>query len=176
MTRPVDRVFDELLVIHAQAGNREARERLASRWRPRHYAHARRLLNTGDQAADAVQDAWISIIRGLWRLQDPSRFPAWSYAIVTRRCQDILRRKQRANEQEFGDELTAAAVEDPNELRDLRAAMSNLPADQRAAIALFYRAGLTVVEIAEALVIPVGTVKTRLFHGRRALRQFLEGD
>jgi RNA polymerase sigma factor (sigma-70 family) len=174
MARRVDQVVDETLVLYAQAGKREALDHLASRWRPRHYAHARRLLGTGDKAADAVQDAWISIIRGLWRLKDPARFPAWSYAIVTRRCQDILRRTARAHETQLDENVESDPSGDPLSTHDLRIGLSSLPPDQRAALALFYREGLTVSEIAEALAIPVGTVKTRLFHARRTLRRFLQ--
>jgi DNA-directed RNA polymerase specialized sigma24 family protein len=101
MARPVKQVFDEMLVLYAIDGKQDALDLLARRWRPRHYAHARRLLNRGDLAADAVQDAWISIVRGLWRLQDPAMFPAWSYSIVTRRCQDLLRRAYRSRESEW---------------------------------------------------------------------------
>jgi RNA polymerase sigma factor (sigma-70 family) len=174
MVRRIDRLVDETLVLYAQEGKREALDRLASRWRPRHYAHARRILGTGDNAADAVQDAWISIIRGLWRLKDPTRFPAWSYAIVTRRCQDVLRRTARAQETLLDENLESDPPSDPLGAHDLRDALNSLPPSQRAAIALFYRDGLTVSEIAEALAIPVGTVKTRLFHARRTLRHYLE--
>jgi RNA polymerase sigma-70 factor (ECF subfamily) len=59
---------------------------------------------------------------------------------------------------------------------DLRRALATLPPEQRAGLALFYIDGLSVAEIAEALGIPVGTVKSRLFHARRALRHQLEGD
>lgn len=59
---------------------------------------------------------------------------------------------------------------------ELRRAMAALPPEQRAAIALFYVEGFSVGEIAEAVRIPEGTVKTRLFHARRALRRQLEGD
>lgn len=174
--RTADQVFDEALVLYAQAGRREAFDRLASRWRPRHYAHARRLLGSSDLAADAVQDAWVGIVRGLWRLEDPARFPAWSYAIVTRRCHDVLRRRLRAVEGPLDESVEPEAPARPDGAEDLRAGLSALPRDQRAAVALFYRDGFSVLEIAEALKIPAGTVKTRLFHARRALRRYLQGD
>jgi RNA polymerase sigma-70 factor (ECF subfamily) len=176
MVRRIDRIFDETLVLYAQEGQREALDRLACRWRPRHYAHARRLLGTGDKAADAVQDAWIGIIRGLWRLKDPTRFPAWSYAIVTRRCQDVLRHAARGRETLLDENVASDPPGDPLGARHLRDGLSSLPPSQRAAVALFYRDGLTVSEIAEALGIPVGTVKTRLFHARRTLRHYFGGD
>ena len=173
-TRGVGQVYDEVLVLHAQRGRRDALERLASRWRPRHYSHARRLLGSADLAADAVQEAWISIVRGLYRLHDPASFPAWSYAIVTRRCQDALRRRSRAKEAELDEALESPA---PTEgIDDLRSGLKALPGEQRATIALFYSDGLTVMEIATAMKIPIGTVKTRLFHARRTLRRLLSGD
>ena len=180
MVRPVSQVFDEMLVLYAVEGRRDAFEHLARRWRPRHYTHARRLLGRSDWAADAVQDAWIAIIRGLWRLQDPIRFPAWSYAIVTRRCQDLLRRVSIAKESQLDDRLDDGledtSARNSDDARDLRRGLNLLPSDQRAAIALFYLEGFSVSEIAEALMIPEGTVKTRLFHARRTLRQYFEGD
>ncbi|MGD2132233.1 MAG: RNA polymerase sigma factor [Maricaulaceae bacterium] len=176
MVRRVGQVYDEMLVLLAAGGQARALERLASRWRPRHYAHARRLLGAPDQAADAVQDAWVSILRSIGRLRDPSRFPAWSYAIVTRRCRDIQRRAVRTKAGALEDDIEAAPVGDPDSTHDLRRGLEALPPDQRAAIALFYRDGFTVTEIAEALAVPAGTVKTRLFHARRALRRHFEGD
>jgi len=168
-------IFDEWLVLLAQGGDREALDRLARRWRPRHYAHARRLLSDADRAADAVQDAWIGVVRGLGRLQDPAGFPAWSYAIVTRRCHDRQRKDARAPAPHAA-EPRANASPGAEDAVDLRAALASLSPDQRAAIALYYRDGFTGAEIAEALCIPVGTVKSRLFHARRALRRYLEGD
>ena len=176
MIREVGQVFDEMLVLYAQAGRREALDRLASRWRPRHFAHARRLLDSNDRAADAVQDAWVSIVRGIWRLNDPTRFPAWSYAILTRRCQDMIRRAGHAHETTLDENLAAEMPAECSSTHDLRVGLDSLPPDQRSAVALFYRDGLTVFEIAEALSVPVGTVKTRLFHARRALRRHLTGD
>jgi RNA polymerase sigma-70 factor (ECF subfamily) len=69
------------------------------------------------------------------------------------------------------------ATIDADRDHDLRRAMLGLPADQRAAISLFYQEGFSIAEIAEALCTPAGTVKTRLFHARCALRRYFnEGD
>jgi RNA polymerase sigma-70 factor (ECF subfamily) len=174
--RRVDQAFTEMLVLLAQQGERKALERLAARWRPRHYAHARRLLGSADGAGDAVQEAWAGIVRGIGRLREPGRFPAWSYAIVTRRCQDMVRRRAREPKGDpDADPLDPAPV-DAGERIDLRRALAALPPDQRAAVALFYGEGLGIDEIAQALLAPAGTIKTRLFHARRALRARLEGD
>ena len=176
MTRDIDRAYTAMLVLLAQHGERDALERLAARWRPRHYAHARRLLGRSDGASDAVQDAWASILRGLGRLREADRFPAWSYAIVTRRCHDVMRRKGREAVLDPDFDPPDPAAEGGEQAAELRRAMAALPPDQRAAIALFYIEGFSIGEIAEAIRIPEGTVKTRLFHARRALRRQLEGD
>ncbi|CAN5227035.1 hypothetical protein BH24PSE1_BH24PSE1_04980 [soil metagenome] len=58
----------------------------------------------------------------------------------------------------------------------LASAMEALPADQRSAVALFYLEEMSVAQVAVALEIPAGTVKTRLLHARRKLRLALEGE
>ena len=58
----------------------------------------------------------------------------------------------------------------------VQAALSALPQAQRAAVALFYLEDMSVAEVAVALNVPAGTVKTRLMHARRSLRAVLEGD
>jgi RNA polymerase sigma factor (sigma-70 family) len=174
--REVGEIFDEMLILYAQAGRREALERLACRWRPRHLSHARRLLGSADRAADAVQDAWISIVRGLWQLKEPERFPAWSYAIVTRRCQDLMRRVSRENVVPLPDDIEDEKPSDVECAGDLRAGLNSLPREQQAAVSLFYKDGFGVTEIAQALGVPAGTVKSRLFHARRTLRRYLTGE
>lgn len=174
MARNVRRIFDELLVLHARAGDRDALARLAAYWRPRHFAHARRLLWREEDAADAVQEAWVNIVRSIGRLQNPARFQAWSYSIVTRRCQDRMR---AAGREPMGDseiEPPDANAPDHDTREDLRRGMQRLAPDQRAAIALYYQEGFSVGEIAQALGVPAGTVKSRLFNARKTLREFFE--
>jgi RNA polymerase sigma-70 factor (ECF subfamily) len=175
MIRRTEQVRDEILVLLAQDGDTMALERLAARWRPKHYAHARRVLGVEDGAADAVQEAWLGILKGLRRLQDPDRFAAWSYAIVTRRCQDALRGRHRVPTESTTD-APDPSTPDFGRSHDLRVAIANLPNQQRAVIGLYYLEGFSVAEIASALEIAEGTVKSRLYHARLTLRRHFSGD
>ncbi|MBB5517864.1 RNA polymerase sigma factor [Amphiplicatus metriothermophilus] len=181
MRRDAARVFDEYLVAAARAGDRAAFDRLAARWAPRLYRHACRLLGDAEAAEDAAQEGWADIARGLSRLEDAALFPAWALRIVTRRCADGIRRGGRerrawealAREPESPDR-GAHAIEARADGAPLVRALAALPAEQRATVALFYLEDLSVAEIAAALAVPAGTVKTRLMHARRKLRDALE--
>lgn len=170
------RLFDELLVTHVQSGDRRAGERLAARWHPRLLRTANRLLRDEEMARSAVQEAWLSILRGIASLRDPSRFAPWAFGILRRRCADSIRQAQmrRARQGEISaDPAVAATGEDA---LGLRQAFDALPDDQRLAAQLFFVEGLTLAEIAEVQAVPVGTAKTRIFHARLKLKAALSGD
>lgn len=183
MQRDAERIYDEYLAAAARAGDRAAWERLVSRWQPRLFRHAWRLCGHPELARDLVQEAWIEILRGLQRIDDVAAFPAWSFRIVTRRCHRALR---RAGREPDGNEMFDGADEPPApehesgefavNLRTVLERMQGLPPGQRAALALFHLDHLSVAEIAIALDVPPGTVKTRLMHARRRIRASLEGN
>lgn len=89
--RSREQVVDELLVLGAQARQVEAFEHLAARWHPRLLRHAWRLTGDLEGAQEAVQEAWMGVARGLWRLKDPASFGPWALRIVSRRCADKSR-------------------------------------------------------------------------------------
>ena len=176
--RTRERIVDELLVLAAQARQVDAFERLASRWNPRLLRHARRLTDDPEGARDAVQEAWLSIARGLGGLQDPACFGSWALRITSRRCADWIARRRRTR-QRFCEIDAAADVpaptEDPGEdLWRVREVIRGLGPEQRALMAMYYIEDLSVGEIAEVLGVPVGTVKSRLYHARDRLRAVLE--
>ncbi|MFC3077210.1 RNA polymerase sigma factor [Phenylobacterium terrae] len=179
MGREPDRIFDEYLVVLARTGSRPALTRLVMRWSPRLQGYAARVLGDAEAARDVVQETWAAVVAGLGRLEDPARFRAWLFGIATRRCADAQRsavRVRRLRAVVASEALLAVpAVAAPGERLDLAAAIARLPDDQRAAVALFYGAGLGVGEIAGALGVAPGTVKSRLFAARRALAEFMEG-
>lgn len=172
--------FDAFLAARAQTGDRRALAALFGRWNKRLIAHAWRLTGDADTAREAAQDGWLEIVRGIGALQDARAFPAWAYRIVTRRCARNIRAAQ-ARRAIAAEAAASIAAEDQDgdaapDAAKLRAAVAALPPDQRAAVALFYFEELSVAEVAVALDVPAGTVKTRLMHARRKLREALEGE
>lgn len=179
--RSKGKIVEEYLVACARLGDRSAINRLATLRGPALLRHAIRLLGNRDDAHDAVQDAWIEIIRSLPRLRDERAFPAWAYRIVTRRCARLIsgRVRQRAQISQ-GDELDGIAISETASMaadaRAVRRAIETLPPPQAAAISLFYLEDMSVAEVAIALDVPPGTVKTRLMHARSKLNKALKGD
>lgn len=137
-------------------------------------AHARRLCDDTETARDIVQESWIAIARSLPGLRNDHAFLPWALRIVTRMAARDLGRKRRRRvaQQGFAESLDEAPIDAP----DLSAAIASLPARQRAALALFYLEEMSVAEVAVALDIPPGTVKTRLMHARNKLRAYLDGE
>jgi len=180
VTRGPARILDEYLVASARAGDRKAFAMLAERWHGKLLAHAWRLTGDRDSARDAAQAGWVEIVRGLHRLRDERAFPAWAYRIVSCRCAGLVGESIRGRE--LGEALAdrpeeiAASADEAVDRRRVRSVIAGLPPDQRSAIALFYLEDMSVAEVAVALTIPAGTVKTRLMHARRKLRAALEGD
>ncbi len=177
-----ERLRDELLVLACREGNREAFEALARRWQPRLWRHARRLTGREDAAWDVVQEAWLTMARGLARLDDPAAFPRWAYTIVSRRAAD-WQRLCRRDEDVTGSGLDQAELVDPgaasptrpnSAVELLRRALCALPGERRALLSLHYLEGFGVAEIAEILGVPAGTVKSRLYHARHQLRDIIE--
>lgn len=181
MQRGLEHALDEYLVLSAQAGSREAFAQLARRWTPKLQLFAARVLAQPEAAQDVVQETWISAWRGLRGLDDPGRWRAWLYAIAHRKCADALRAKYRGRRLEEAAKQTAESPSGDEAARadarlDLTHAMARLPTEQRIAISLYFGEEMSVAEIAEATGVPVGTVKSRLFAARQALRGHLEGE
>ncbi|MGD9646932.1 MAG: RNA polymerase sigma factor [Pirellulales bacterium] len=185
MSQPAQQVLTELLVLRAQAGQRDAIGLLVRHWHERLLRHARRSTGAEDAALDVMQEAWLDICRGLWQLDDPARFGPWAYRIVTRRSARWVRQRQRRRQVEQQQFKQAQASDpgeparEPGELARaetadaVRVALRRLPADQQAILELRYVEGFGIEQIAAALGIAAGTVKSRLFHARQHLRTFL---
>ncbi|MFN0023802.1 MAG: RNA polymerase sigma factor [Parvularculaceae bacterium] len=178
-----ERLYDEFLVASARAGERAAFNALAARWEVRLFRHAWRLIGDAEEARDIAQDAWASIASGLRRLDDSAAFSAFAFRIVTRRAADSIRRSKRlrATRAAFAADPSAraATIETPDAsvtAARLNRALAGLPPDQRAAIALFYLEDMSIAEIAAALDVPAGTVKTRLMAARDKLKVALGSD
>jgi RNA polymerase sigma factor (sigma-70 family) len=174
-----ERPLDQYLVLLSQAGSTDAMDGLARRWTPRLLRYAMRVLGrspaSAETARDVVQETWVGAIRGLPTLRDPAQFPAWIYGIATRKCADAIRtniRRRRLDAHSaLADGSPRPATVGVEHQIDLATGIQQLPPKQRAVVHLFYVEELTVEEIATAMRIPSGTVKSRLHHAREALKR-----
>ena len=177
MRRTAETIADELLVMRCQDGEADALDALVRRWQRPLWRHAYRLTGNVEAAWEATQDGWAGILRGLGKLDDPARFGAWAYRIVTHKAVDWVRSRRKAagNRPLAADPPAPAGGEDARVDR-VRAALDRLPPAMRVILALRYRDEFATAEIAEILGIPAGTVKSRLHHARRELKRLVEGE
>jgi RNA polymerase sigma factor (sigma-70 family) len=163
-------------VAGARMGRKADFEAVFNLCDPKLRTHARRLCDDSETARDITQEAWIAIARALPTIRDDRAFLAFAMCIVTRAAARAIGRKKRRREADAGFVEAQPDSAPPAEGGDLYAAIAALPTPQRAALALFYTEGLSVAEVAVALDIPLGTVKTRLMNARARLRAHLTGD
>ena len=171
---------DRDLVELARNGDREAYAdliRVRGDWL---FAVAQRILRDVDRTEDAVQDALVIAWRDLSGLRDPDRFDAWLRRLLVRSCIAEARRERR-----IGATVRVLPMDLPSSSDDyvsvadrdeLDRGFRHLPPEQRAILVLRHFAGLETAEIADALAIPPGTVRSRLHHAHRAMRAALDAD
>jgi RNA polymerase sigma-70 factor (ECF subfamily) len=172
--------MDTELVIRAQHGDEGAFTSLAVAVGDRLHAVAHRILCDIDLAEDATQQALLNVWRDLPQLRDPARFDAWSYRLLVRACYAEARRTRRwapnlrllpADEPMGTDGLSTVVDRD-----QLERGFRRLSIDHRAVVVLHHYLDLPLSEVAQALGVPEGTVRSRLHYAMRGLRAALDAD
>ena len=166
----------DLLRAHV-AGDSAAFAELVRRHRDRLWAVALRTIGDREEAADAVQDALLSAYRGAAGFRGDSAVTTWLHRIVVNACLDRIRRRQshptvplpgdgRPDDDRYAGPEPAAAGPDQDTAMTVRAALAELPAEQRAALVLVDMQGYPVAEAAQVLGVAEGTIKSRCARGR----------
>jgi RNA polymerase sigma-70 factor, ECF subfamily len=147
------------------------------------YAICRRLAGNDADAADATQEALITVVRRLDRFDGRARFTTWLYRVATNACLDELRRRGRRPTPTDDEVLTRdRAVVGPSvdgevaDRLDIDHALAQLSPEFRAPVVLRDLCGLDYAEIAEVLELAPGTVRSRISRGRGALAHVLAGN
>jgi RNA polymerase sigma-70 factor, ECF subfamily len=179
----------DLLAAHV-AGETDAFGVLFARHRDRLWAVALRTMGNPDDAADALQDGLIAAFRRAGTFRGEAAVTTWLHRVVVNACLDRLRASKVRRAETLPDDLDShgdrgslatSAPEDPADRaidderrRQVLAALSRLPVDQRAALVLVDMEGYPVAEVAEMLDCAVGTVKSRCSRGRARLAELLD--
>lgn len=170
--------LDEL-VRDALAGDRSAFACLLEREAQPVYRATLSILGSPEDARDAVQEAAIRAWQQLPKLRNSAAWPAWFRRIAVRTALDESRRARRSREVQLPDQVDGELshpMPHRDEMLTVLAALSRLPAEDRALLGLRYGADLTVPDSAEALGIRLGTAKARLHRALKKLRTELGDD
>lgn len=179
MASTPEQLYEHVLVIRCQAGDEAAFEELVVRYAPRLRYYLRKMLGDGGNAEDAAQDVWIAVFRGLPRLADAAAFPAWLYRIARDRAYRQMRRAQQTHQplHEASVAENGLAEEEALSAEDAEAihvALDTLAPEHREVLVLRFVEDMNYEAIAEVTGCPLGTVRSRLYYAKRALRQALE--
>ena len=175
----LNRLEEALWVAQAQSGDVDAFVRLMNRYSKPVAYYLRRLVPHGDAALDLHQEVWMDAYRGLPSLQIPEAFRAWIYRIAHNKTARFVRaevRSQAINDP-FPDPEPPDTLIDPSselEAEAVHKGLQLLPAHHREILTLYYLRDLSTPELAGVLDCPPGTVKSRLYHARVALRNLIE--
>lgn len=184
--------MDEIaLISSAQRGDLEAFNRLVLTHQDALFNAALRILGDDELAADATQEAFLAAFRGLTGFRGGS-FRAWLMRTVTNACYDELRRRKRRPtaplepESRDGEDVESPSwIADPElspeqraEAQELEHAiqhcLENLPMEYRTVVVMADLQGLDYTEVAAAVRVPLGTIKSRLARARLRLRECLQ--
>ncbi len=174
------------LLARAREGDAEAFAQAFEGLRGTVFAVAARLVGA-DEAEDVTMETFLRAWQGVSRFDGRSSMKSWLYRIAHNCAIDAIRRRQRRREvrpvpaleghealEEMADETAphpASALESGERRREMDEALGMLPQEHRVTLMLRYSDGLSYGEIAAATDVPIGTVMSRLFNGKRKLKQ-----
>ena len=183
---------EQALIHDAQAGSLDAFNALVLHYQDNVFNTALRILGDEDLASDATQEAFISAFRSIASFRGGS-FKAWLMRTVTNACYDELRRQKRRPsvplepESDEGEEIDSPRwLADPNMSPEQKAeadevehaiqhCLNNLPVEFKTVVVMADIQGMDYSEVAIAVRVPLGTIKSRLARARLRLRECLQG-
>ena len=172
---------EQLPVLQARAGEPAAWDTLFRRYQLPLYVYVFELVHEEQASLDLVQETFIAAVRHIASLRDDGKFGSWLFGIAHQKC---IQRWRKQNREEILREEIADAPDEfenrPDELlirqeqeAEFMNRLNQLPLPQRAVLLLHFIENFSLEEIARITNTPLGTVKSRLFHAKRALRKLV---
>lgn len=185
---------DAALVARCKGNDLTAFDEIVERYQHKIYGYVKRLVGNETDAEDITQEVFLKALSSLRTFREESSLQTWLFRIATNLCRDVHRRRQREKGWlplwRYPDGEECSGEESPIEIPDYRndperlllreelselltQAIDRLPIAMREVLVLHDMESMSYEEIAHALGIPLGTVKSRLFHARSRLRDAL---
>lgn len=184
-----EKIFDGLLVLQCNAGDKKALGLLVKRWHSKLCNQAFWFVKDTDIAKDVVQESWTVIMKKIKTIQEPNDFGSWASKIVLRKSIDYLRKSKKEDfklkqfqeiqldsftieHSEYIDYSTISNTFTTSEM--VMNCIYDLPEQQQVVVRLFYIQEYSLKEIADILSISKGTVKSRLYYAREKLKLIIK--
>ncbi len=170
---------DAALLSRVVDGDHAAFEEVLRAHEDRVFAVCLRILGDRELALDATQETFFTVFRKAGQFRGKSAVGTWIYRIAVNTCYDLLRKAKRRPTNPLPDHLDPAdpsaeeAIEAASLRPEIHQALAALPKDFRAAVVLADVEGIPLPEVALILGVPLGTVKSRIFRGRKLLARTL---
>ena len=173
------------LVAAARRGDHRAFEALVLKYQDRIYRVVQRMVGGSDVVDDLAQEVFIRAYRAIGDFKGDSSLYTWLYKIALNLCRNHYRtRGRRPVHEEIGEDGSATVLEagggSPEDevvrrefWEQLRRGLDELPEEQREAVVFCDLEGMSYEEMAQVMAVPIGTVRSRIFRGRRALQERL---
>lgn len=162
---------DEILMLQFQKGSREAFEHLYVRYHRLVYGFFRRRLQNSSRSEDLAQDTFLALIKASSRYQPQALFRSWLFGIAFNLLAAERRSESRSATE---DEVDVPVIEETDQVLWVREALAKLDPGEREILMLREYEQLSYLEIAAVLKLPEGTVRSRLFRARLAIKEVLE--
>lgn len=173
---------DRELIIQLQEGSLNALGHLYDRHHHLVYRTALAVTGEPDSAEDLLQDVFLRVFRFAKRIDPDRPLEPWLYRTTMNLTYTWVKRNNRLVRplEDIANWLSAGKKQSPPELtekeeewQDIRRAITRLDLNHRMVVVLYYINDLSIQEISEVLGVPVGTIKSRLYYGRRVLKKQL---
>jgi len=180
LPRDKDAVARELLAMRCRRGDRAALEELIRTWERRLLYFIRRIVREEADAWDVLQKTWMRVLGGIGSLNDPKGLAPWLYKIARNTALSHVRGREPIHEslhdraESCADNAVGEMIEFEN-AEQVHQGLLSLSLPHREVLTLFFLDDLSVEEVAAVLGIPPGTVKSRLYYAKLALRKALDG-
>lgn len=179
MTDAADRLYEQVLVLRCQAGDHGAFAELVQRYHARLGYYLRRLLGNGALAEDVLQNVWFAVFRQLARLEQPRAVSVWLYRIARNAALAELRKTPGWSELTAEPPAPDAEPDEPEfsaeDAARIHAALDRLRPEHKEVLTLRFLEDMSYEQIAEIVRCPLGTVRSRIYYAKRALREEMRG-
>jgi len=172
-----DRLIEHILILRCQIGDTDALAELIEQYqRPLRYFISR-LLGDSKSAEDIFQDTWLIVLRRISTLKKPDAFGPWLYRIARNKVYQQLRKKKRLAELDRSLAVPNGAEEptfSPDDAAGIHKCLACLKPRQREVLMLRFLEQMSYQQISQVLNCTLGTVKSRIYYAKIALKEELE--